>query len=82
MIESFARLRLGSLQVPKWLAAVLGIAVVLLGLYLVVWIRLSQVDAVIDPGGTTTIASAYRGVPPMANTQRGLASVPRCPLHI
>lgn len=46
MIERFATLRLGSFQVPKWLAALLGIAVVLLGLYLVVWILLSQVDAV------------------------------------
>jgi predicted PurR-regulated permease PerM len=46
MIERFASLRLGSFQVPKWLAALLGIAVVLLGLYLVIWILLSQVDAV------------------------------------
>jgi predicted PurR-regulated permease PerM len=47
MIESFARLRLGSFRVPKWLAAILGIAVVLLGFYLVIWILLNQVDAVI-----------------------------------
>jgi predicted PurR-regulated permease PerM len=46
MIERFASLRLGSFQVPKWLAALLGITVVLLGLYLVIWILLSQVDAV------------------------------------
>jgi AI-2 transport protein TqsA len=46
MIERFASLRLGSFQIPKWLAAILGIAVVLLGFYLVIWILLSQVDAV------------------------------------
>jgi AI-2 transport protein TqsA len=46
MIQRFASVRLGSFQVPKWLAAILGIAVVLLGLYLVVSILLSQVDAV------------------------------------
>ena len=46
MIERFASIKLGSFQVPKWLAAILGIAVVLLGLYLVVSILLSQVDAV------------------------------------
>ena len=48
MIQRFASVRLGSFQVPKWLAAILGIAVVLLGLYLVVSILLSQVDAVTE----------------------------------
>jgi AI-2 transport protein TqsA len=46
MIERFARVRVGSFQVPRWLAAILGIAVVLLGFYLVVSIILGQVDAV------------------------------------
>ena len=46
MIQRFASARLGSFQVPKWLAAILGIAVVLLGIYLVVSILLSQIDAV------------------------------------
>ena len=46
MIQRFASIKLGSFQVPKWLAAILGIAVALLGLYLVVSILLSQVDAV------------------------------------
>jgi len=46
MIQRFASVKLGRVQVPTWLAAILGIAVVLLGLYLVVSILLSQVDAV------------------------------------
>lgn len=46
MIERFASIRVGDFQVPRWLAAILGIALVLLGFYLVVSILLGQVDAV------------------------------------
>jgi AI-2 transport protein TqsA len=46
MIERFARIQVGSFQAPRWLAAILGIAVVLLGFYLFVSIILGQVDAV------------------------------------
>jgi predicted PurR-regulated permease PerM len=46
MIDRFANVRLGNFQVPRWLAAVFGILVVLFGFYLVVTIILGQVDAV------------------------------------
>lgn len=46
MIERFASIRFGDFQVPRWLAAILGIVLVLLGFYLVVSILLGQVDAV------------------------------------
>jgi AI-2 transport protein TqsA len=46
MIDRFASLQIGDFRVPRWLAAFLGIAVVLLGLYVFVSIVLGQVDAV------------------------------------
>jgi len=46
MIDRFASIRIGEFQVPRWLAAILGILLVLLGFYLVVSIILGQVDAV------------------------------------
>ena len=46
VIERFTSVRLGSFQVPRWLAALLGIVVVVLGLYLIQSILLGQVDAV------------------------------------
>ena len=46
MIDRFARVQVRSFQLPRWFAAILGIAVVLLGFYLVVSIILGQVDAV------------------------------------
>jgi AI-2 transport protein TqsA len=46
MIDRFASLRFDNFQVPRWLAAILGILVVLFGFYLVVSIILGQVDAV------------------------------------
>ena len=46
MIDRFAHVQFGRFQVPRWLAAILGIAAVLMGFYLVVSIILGQVDAV------------------------------------
>jgi predicted PurR-regulated permease PerM len=48
MIDRFASISLGGFQLPRWLAAVLGIAVVLLGFYLVISIILGQIDAVME----------------------------------
>lgn len=45
MIERFTSIHVGSLQLPRWIAAILGIGVVLLGLYLILSILLGQVDA-------------------------------------
>ena len=46
LIDRLATIRVGSFQVPRWVAAVLGSAVVLLGFYLVTSIVLGQIDAV------------------------------------
>ncbi len=46
MIQGFARLKVGPYQLPRWLAAILGIATVALGFYLVLTILLGQVDAI------------------------------------
>jgi predicted PurR-regulated permease PerM len=46
VIERFPRIRIGDTQLPRWLAALLGIAVVVLGLYMIQSILLGQVDAV------------------------------------
>jgi predicted PurR-regulated permease PerM len=46
MIQWFARLQVGPFQLPRWLATILGIAVVVLGFYLVVSVLLGQVDAI------------------------------------
>jgi AI-2 transport protein TqsA len=46
VIERFAQIRIGAFQLPRWLAALLGVAVVVLGLYVIQSILLGQVDAV------------------------------------
>ena len=46
MIERFAQIRIGEFQLPRWLAALLGVAVVVLGLYVIQSILLGQVDAI------------------------------------
>jgi predicted PurR-regulated permease PerM len=46
VIERFARVRIGDTQLPWWFAALLGIAVVVLGLYIIQSILLGQFDAV------------------------------------
>jgi AI-2 transport protein TqsA len=46
LIERFARIRIGDYQLPWWFAALLGIAVVVLGLYIIQSILLGQIDAV------------------------------------
>lgn len=46
MIEGFASVTIGDYRLPRWLAAVLGIASVMLGLYLIMAILLGQVDAI------------------------------------
>jgi AI-2 transport protein TqsA len=46
VIERFARIRIGDTQLPRWFAALLGIAVVVLGLYIIQSILLGQIDAV------------------------------------
>jgi AI-2 transport protein TqsA len=42
VIERFARIRIGDTQLPRWFAALLGIAVVVLGLYIIQSILLGQ----------------------------------------
>lgn len=46
VIERFTRIRIGEFQLPRWLAALLGIVVVVLGLYVIQSILLGQIDAV------------------------------------
>jgi len=46
VIERFARIRIGDTQLPRWFAALLGITVVVLGLYIIQSILLGQIDAV------------------------------------
>jgi AI-2 transport protein TqsA len=46
VIERFARIRIGAFQLPQWFAALLGIAVIVLGLYVIQSILLGQVDAI------------------------------------
>ena len=46
MVQGFAGTQLGSYRLPRWLATILGIAAVLLGLYLVSSVLLGQADAV------------------------------------
>ena len=46
MIQGFARVEFGAFRLPRWLATLLGIAAVLLGLYLVFSVLLGQADAV------------------------------------
>jgi AI-2 transport protein TqsA len=46
VIERFTRIRVGEFQLPRWFAALLGIAVVVVGLYIIQSILLGQVDAV------------------------------------
>ncbi len=83
MIERFARVRVGSFQVPRWLAAILGIAVVLLGFYLVVSIILGQVDAVAQawPRYAARLQSIagdltrWLGAEPSAKLRQALAGV-------
>ena len=45
MTQGFARVSIGSFRLPRWLATILGIATVALGLYLVAFILLGQADA-------------------------------------
>jgi predicted PurR-regulated permease PerM len=45
MIQGFARLRIGGYGLPPWLASLLGVGSIALGLYLIVSILLGQVDA-------------------------------------
>jgi AI-2 transport protein TqsA len=45
MIQGFACVSIGSFRLPRWLATILGIATVALGLYLVASILLGQADA-------------------------------------
>ena len=46
MIQGFARVKVGPYQLPRWLATILGIAVVVFGFYLVASVLLGQVDAI------------------------------------
>ncbi len=46
VIERFTRVRIGEFPLPRWLAALLGIVVVVLGLYVIQSILLGQIDAV------------------------------------
>lgn len=46
MIQGFARAEFVSIRMPRWLATILGIAAVVLGLYLVFSVLLGQADAV------------------------------------
>jgi AI-2 transport protein TqsA len=46
VIERFTRIRIGKSQLPRWLAALLGIVVVVLGLYVIQSILVGQIDAV------------------------------------
>ncbi len=46
VIERFAQIRIGEFQLPRWVAALLGVAVVVLGLYVIQSILLGQVDAI------------------------------------
>jgi AI-2 transport protein TqsA len=46
VIERFTRIRIGEFQVPRWFAALLGIAVVVFGVYIILSIILGQIDAV------------------------------------
>jgi AI-2 transport protein TqsA len=46
VIERFAQIRIGEFRLPRWVAAVLGVAVVVLGLYVIQSILLGQVDAI------------------------------------
>jgi AI-2 transport protein TqsA len=45
MVQGFARIRIGSFKLPRWLATILGITTVAAGLYLVAFILLGQADA-------------------------------------
>jgi AI-2 transport protein TqsA len=46
MIQGFARPKVGHYRLPRWLAAILGIATVALGFYLVLSVLLGQLDAI------------------------------------
>jgi predicted PurR-regulated permease PerM len=46
MIDRFSQLRIGEFRPPRWLAAIFGMAIVGLGIYVVASIILGQIDAV------------------------------------
>jgi AI-2 transport protein TqsA len=45
IIQGFARINIGSFKLPRWLATILGVATVVIGLYLVASVLLGQADA-------------------------------------